>query len=249
MPLKITIYGANCGKCNKLTERFRKVVADHQVDAVIEKITDDALMVKLNIYTLPAVIIEENVVSKGVLLSEKQIIRILNDFLPDDKKIPITTTGKKGNKRWIVILALFVIALVSILLWHFLAVPREGIDKNKATVPAKLSVADSLDLLYNYQKNKSTYKLTFLEFGSVGCVECKKMEKVMQQVRTRYNDRVNVVFYDVRMKENKKIVKHYGVEMIPVQVLLDRNGTEYFRHTGYFSPDSLAIKFNEHLNP
>jgi len=104
-------------------------------------------------------------------------------------------------------------------------------------------LSDSLNQIYDYTKNKQSYELTFLEFGSVGCAECKKMEKVLEQVRTEFHDKINVVFYNARIKENKKIFELYGIQLIPVQVLLDKNGKERFRHNGYYPFDSLKYEF------
>ena len=53
-----------------------------------------------------------------------------------------------------------------------------------------------LDSLYNYSKNELPYKITFLEFGSTGCSACKRMEKVMDEIKQQYPDQVNVVFYN-----------------------------------------------------
>ncbi|HNW70177.1 MAG TPA: thioredoxin family protein [Bacteroidales bacterium] len=111
-----------------------------------------------------------------------------------------------------------------------------------------VSVNDSIRALYDYSSSHLSYKLTWLEFGSQGCVPCKRMERVMDSVKAAYSSTVNVVFYDVRDKKNKVIVNHFEIRMIPVQVLLDRNGKEYYRHIGYFSFDSLANKFNERLH-
>lgn len=107
------------------------------------------------------------------------------------------------------------------------------------------SIKDSVDFLYNYSNQNTAYKLTFLEFGATTCRECKKMEEVMKEVKEKYNT-VNVVFYNVRNKENKSLVEYFKIEMIPVQVLLDKNGKECFMHLGYYSLDSLIIEFNKH---
>jgi thioredoxin 1 len=61
------------------------------------------------------------------------------------------------------------------------------------------------------------------------------METVMQEAREKYKGQVNVVFYNVTIKENKKIVEYFNIQTIPAQVLLDNKGKEYFRHVGYFS--------------
>jgi len=73
------------------------------------------------------------------------------------------------------------------------------------------------------------------------------MEYVIDSVKAAYNLSVNVVMFDVRDKKNKAMVNYYGINLIPVQILLDSNGNEYFRHIGYFSYDSLSFKLNEHL--
>ena len=97
-----------------------------------------------------------------------------------------------------------------------------------------------IDAVFNYAKNGQDYHLTFLEFGSTSCSGCKKMEKVMQMVKDNYPGKVNVVFYNVNLEGNFKMAEHFGIRMIPVQVLLDKNGREYFRHIGYLSFNELA---------
>ncbi len=102
--------------------------------------------------------------------------------------------------------------------------------------------ADSLalDSAYNYTRNGLHYQLTWLEFGSTHCRECKLMEEVMQKIKARYPDKVNTVFYNVSLKENKGLAQHYGIVMIPVQIILDKTGKECFRHTGFLSYEDLA---------
>jgi thioredoxin 1 len=245
MTLKIIIYGADCAKCNKLTEAFQKVVADHHLDARVDKIKDTEQMIKAQIYNLPAVMINGQLVAKGVTLSETEIIKLLNDFLQDNEKIPVSSAGKKIKKSFVILIAVLLIGVAFIIVWHFLSGKEEAPVKTKTTVPAKISLADSLDLLYNYAKNKSAYRITFLEFGTSGCIPCKKMEQVMKDIKGKYDGLVNVVFYNVNVKKNKNIVKHYGIEMIPVQVLLDIKDREYFRHVGYFSLWELSNEFKK----
>ncbi|MCX6272996.1 MAG: thioredoxin family protein [Bacteroidetes bacterium] len=107
---------------------------------------------------------------------------------------------------------------------------------------------DSLfvDSAYNYNKNGMGYQLTWLEFGSTHCRECKLMEEVMKEVKATYPGRINAVFYNVSLKENKSIAQHYGIVMIPVQVLLDKNGRECFRHTGFLSYKDLTKEFKNY---
>lgn len=103
-------------------------------------------------------------------------------------------------------------------------------------------IADTLDMKYNYAKNEEPFDMTFLEFGSTGCKPCQMMEQVMEQVKAKY-PRVNVRFINVAKKETKEMSDYFNINQIPTQVLLDKNGKEYFRHVGYFSLEDLNENF------
>lgn len=105
------------------------------------------------------------------------------------------------------------------------------------------SVEDGIRKLYSYNENGENYSYTFLEFGSTGCSSCKKMEGVMEQIKKMYPNKVKVVFVSVMDKSKKDLINYYGVAAIPFQVLLDRNGKEFYRHTGYISETDLAKHF------
>jgi len=86
---------------------------------------------------------------------------------------------------------------------------------------------------------KNGVKVTFIELGSVRCIPCKKMQKVMASVEKKYPKQVEVIFYDVWTKEQKHFADDYDIDLIPTQVFLDSNGKEYFRHEGYFPEEDL----------
>lgn len=100
-----------------------------------------------------------------------------------------------------------------------------------------------VDSAYNYVSNGQHYKLTFLEFGATGCSSCRRMEEVMTQVRERFPEKVNVIFINILLPENQDLMKYYGVSAIPTQVLLDREGVEYFRHSGVIAFEELTQNF------
>ncbi len=107
----------------------------------------------------------------------------------------------------------------------------------------KNAVGDSLSALYDYNTNKKSYEYTFLEFGSVGCHSCRQMEDVMETIKQEYGSRVNVVFVNVSLKKNRDFVDYFGIATIPTQVLLDKNGKEFFRHSGFLSTEDLSKHF------
>lgn len=86
----------------------------------------------------------------------------------------------------------------------------------------------------------SNTKVTFIEFGSLNCVPCKMMQVVMKEVEEKYGNQVKVIFYDVWTKEGKLMAPKYELRTIPMQVFLDKDGKEYFRHKGYFSTEEVV---------
>ncbi len=98
--------------------------------------------------------------------------------------------------------------------------------------------------------NKETKpKVTFIELGSVKCIPCVKMQKVIKQVEEKYPNKVKTIFYDVWTKEGEPYAEKYHIDPIPTQVFLDENGKEYFRHEGYFPFEELEkvlLKKMEH---
>lgn len=77
-------------------------------------------------------------------------------------------------------------------------------------------------------------KVTFIELGSVNCIPCKQMVPVMKAIEEKYGDQVNIVFYDVWTKEQRKYATEYKIRLIPTQVFLDENGKEFHRHEGFY---------------
>ena len=84
------------------------------------------------------------------------------------------------------------------------------------------------------------YKVTFIELGSVRCIPCQQMQPVMKSVEEKYGKDVKVVFHDVWTEAGAPYAKQYGIEAIPTQVFLDKDGKEFFRHVGFFPEEELV---------
>ena len=121
---------------------------------------------------------------------------------------------------------------------------KKSIKPEKDSLSISKTISDSIAALFDYSGQNTAYNMTFLEFGATTCHECKKMEEVMKEVKEKLKT-VNVVFYNVRNKENNNMSEYFGIQMIPVQVLLDKNGKECFRHIGYYPFDSLSFEFKK----
>ena len=76
--------------------------------------------------------------------------------------------------------------------------------------------------------------ITFIELGSVNCIPCKAMQKVMKAVNEKYGKQINIVFYDVWTEEQAHYAQDYKIRLIPTQIFLDSDGKEIMRHEGFF---------------
>ena len=133
----------------------------------------------------------------------------------------------KGLIRFTVLAILLSLALIAL----------TGCSKRQAS-----SQADLDNLLENAKKDG---KIVMLELGSVGCIPCENMKPVMERLRKNYGSKLEVIFVDV--KEQRQIGTRYGVYMIPVQVFLDREGKEFYRHVGFFPYEEIPSVIEEQI--
>jgi thioredoxin 1 len=115
--------------------------------------------------------------------------------------------------------------------------------KEQTSTADSVSVEQFIELNYNYSKNKSGFEYTLLEFGSGTCAVCKQMEPVLEEFRKLEKPKVNVVFLNIMQPENLQQMKFFGVSAVPLQIVLNREGKEIFRHYGYISAPDLLSKF------
>jgi thioredoxin 1 len=90
---------------------------------------------------------------------------------------------------------------------------------------------------------RSSGKPTLVEFGATGCVPCDMMQPVLENLRKKYQDRLNIVF--VHLGEEQILGARYGITSIPVQAFFDPSGKEIFRHTGFFAQVEVEKKLVE----
>lgn len=99
-------------------------------------------------------------------------------------------------------------------------------------------------------KEVAKAKVTFVELGSVNCIPCKQMQPVMKAVEEKYGSQIEVVFYDVWKKDQKKYGEEYKIRLIPTQVFLDETGKEFHRHEGFYPEGEIdKILKAKGLNP
>lgn len=82
-----------------------------------------------------------------------------------------------------------------------------------------------------------------VDVGADKCIPCIKMAPILDQLREDFRGQFDVVFVDVW--KYKEEAEKYGVRMIPTQIFYAADGSELFRHTGFFGREDILNKWQE----
>lgn len=74
----IKVLGTGCAKCKSMTSVVQEVVTENKVDATIEKIEDIMEIMKFNVMTTPALVINNVVTIKGRVPSKEEVLALLH---------------------------------------------------------------------------------------------------------------------------------------------------------------------------
>ncbi len=74
--MEIKILGTGCKKCNKLENNAKKAVSNRE-DIRVIKVSDLKEIMSYGVMQTPALVIDDNVVSVGKVLSDKEIIELI----------------------------------------------------------------------------------------------------------------------------------------------------------------------------
>ena len=98
---------------------------------------------------------------------------------------------------------------------------------------------------------KQENKLVFIDFYTTWCGPCKMMSsKTFPQPEV--GDFMNSKFIPLKLdaeKEGADLAKNYGVRAYPTYVILDANGKEVTKITGYMEGDKFMDKVNSAIDP
>lgn len=72
--ITVKILGTGCKKCQTLEAKVRDLVAVNNIDASVEKVTDINEMMNYGIMMTPGLVINEKVVSTGIIPKDDQIL-------------------------------------------------------------------------------------------------------------------------------------------------------------------------------
>lgn len=77
--MRIKVLGSGCAKCNKLYDKVKEIAQSNNIEAEIVKETDIQEIMKYKVMMTPAVVINEKVVSYGVIPKDEQILQWLKE--------------------------------------------------------------------------------------------------------------------------------------------------------------------------
>ncbi|MDX2475036.1 MAG: thioredoxin family protein [Candidatus Krumholzibacteria bacterium] len=82
-----------------------------------------------------------------------------------------------------------------------------------------------------------------LDLGADKCVPCKLMAPILDEMKVEFAEVLTVEFVDVW--KDPAAAAPYGIKLIPTQIFFGADGTELFRHEGFYGRDEILAKWNE----
>ena len=79
--MNIKKFGGGCTSCKKLYMNTKKAVSETGLDIEVEYINDIEIVITYGIMSMPALIIDDNVVSKGKVLKPADITKLIEKEL------------------------------------------------------------------------------------------------------------------------------------------------------------------------
>jgi thioredoxin 1 len=82
-----------------------------------------------------------------------------------------------------------------------------------------------------------------VDLGADKCVPCKMMAPILEELKTEFVGKFTVDFIDVW--KNPDASTEFGIKLIPTQVFFAADGTELFRHEGFYGREDILAKWRE----
>ena len=74
----IKILGTGCSKCQAMTAVVKDVVSENNIDATIEKVEDLMEIMKYNVMSTPALVVDDIITIKGRVPSKDEVMTVIN---------------------------------------------------------------------------------------------------------------------------------------------------------------------------
>ena len=74
---EIKVLGTGCSKCTTLYDNVMSAVAELGIDATVEKEQDIMKIMEYNVMSVPALVVDSNVLSTGKVLTIEEVKKLL----------------------------------------------------------------------------------------------------------------------------------------------------------------------------
>ncbi|MGM9828997.1 MAG: thioredoxin family protein [Muribaculaceae bacterium] len=74
---EIKVLGTGCAKCTTLYDNVKSAVAELGIDAVVEKEQDIMKIMEYKVMSVPALVVDSNVLSTGKVLTIEEVKKLL----------------------------------------------------------------------------------------------------------------------------------------------------------------------------
>jgi small redox-active disulfide protein 2 len=75
----VRVLGSGCSKCKTLEQRIRQLIAQHQLQVEVEKVTDLQEIMNYGIMMTPGLVINGVVKSVGIIPGDSQLLQWLKE--------------------------------------------------------------------------------------------------------------------------------------------------------------------------
>jgi small redox-active disulfide protein 2 len=75
--MNILVLGTSCSKCKTLEKATREVVEKYGIDATVSKVEDIVEILKFNVMTTPALVVDGKVIVRGRVPSHDELKELL----------------------------------------------------------------------------------------------------------------------------------------------------------------------------
>lgn len=79
--LNIKVLGAGCKSCHQQYENVKEAISTRGIDAEVEYITDMEKVMSYGVMSMPAVVVNEQVVSMGKMLKKAEFERLVEEYM------------------------------------------------------------------------------------------------------------------------------------------------------------------------
>jgi len=75
----VKILGTGCPKCKQTTAIVTTVINENKIDATVKKVEDIIAIIKYNVMSTPAIVVNDKVVIEGRVPSKSEVLKIFKN--------------------------------------------------------------------------------------------------------------------------------------------------------------------------